>query len=190
MVTLYEAVLHDKANVGTDNEVSNLMQQINSLQHDKSSSRTNLLCWRSESKFTNINWLLSEITSLVNSAIDYYSSKDPIFREAFEQINRKDLGIFYWTNVNEPMSRNVLHAHKTGIFSGVYYIQGTDTGDLRLINPANTLTECNVFSPFTRDFYYTPKDRDLILWPSWLPHEVETNTSNRQRINIAYDIYI
>jgi len=190
MITLYEAALHDSSNIGTDTQVNDLMQQITELQNAESTAMTNPGCWRSQAKFKNINWLLSAITSLVNEAIEYYRSKDPIFNEAFSSIDISQLGIFYWTNVNEPLSRNVMHAHKTGIFSGVYYIQGTDTGDLRLINPANTLTDCNAYSPFTRDFYYTPKDRDLILWPSWLPHEVETNNSNRQRINIAYDIYI
>jgi hypothetical protein len=26
------------------------------------------------------------------------------------------------------------------------------------------------------------------MWPSWLPHEVEPNLSNKSRINIAFDI--
>lgn len=190
MITLYEAALHTESNVGSDTQLLQLKQQIAEMQTEGSTERTNEGCWRSQSRLSNIDWLISSISACVKQAIDYYSNKDPIFGEAFSSINQKDLNIFYWINVNEPLSRNILHAHKSAIFSGVYYVQGTDTGDLRIVNPANILTDCNVWSPFTRDFYYTPKDRDLILWPSWLPHEVEINNSNRQRINIAYDIYL
>lgn len=190
MITLYEAVLDASPNIGSDREYNDLCEQISRIRNTPTSSRTNDLCWRSEYKYNNIDWLLKEISSKVFRSIEYYSQKDQMFAESFKKINKNNLQIFYWTNINQPLSRNVLHSHKSAIFSGVYYIQGTDTGNLRIINPANTLGECNNLSPFTRDFYYTPKDRDLILWPSWLPHEVETNNSTRERINIAYDVIL
>lgn len=190
MISLYEAFLDASSNIGNDLQVRNLQEQINYLRSQPSTSNTNDGCWRSTHKYTNIDWLLKEITTKVFNAVDYYSRKDKVFSDAFQQVNKKDLRIHYWTNINQPTSRNVMHSHKSAIFSGVYYLQGTDTGSLRIINPANTLGECNNLSPFTRDFYYSPKDRDLILWPAWLPHEVESNTSNRERINIAYDIII
>jgi len=28
----------------------------------------------------------------------------------------------------------------------------------------------------------------LILWPGWMPHETEVNTSDKYRINIAFNI--
>ena len=34
----------------------------------------------------------------------------------------------------------------------------------------------------------TPVEGDLVIWPAWMPHEVETNTSNTQRVNIAFNI--
>lgn len=190
MISLFEAVLDASANIGTDQQYSNLCDQISAIRNQPTSSKSNDLCWRSEHKYTNIDWLLKEITSKVFQAVDYYSQRDQLFSSSFKQFDKRKLQIFYWTNINQPQSRNVLHSHKTALFSGVYYIQGTDTGALRIINPANVLGECNNLAPFTRDFYYAPKDRDLILWPSWLPHEVETNTSTRERINIAYDVIL
>lgn len=190
MITLYEAVLDVSPNVGNDQQCNELKEQIFNIRHTPSSSLTNDRCWRSEHRYYNIDWLLEEIKFKVFQAIEYYSQKDRMFGTAFENIDRNELQIFYWTNINQPMSRNVLHSHKSAIFSGVYYIQGTDTGALRIINPANVLGDCNNYSPFTRDFYYDPTDRDLILWPSWLPHEVESNVSNRERINIAYDVIL
>lgn len=190
MISLYEAFLAATPNVGNDDQVADLRNQIDQLRSNPSTSNTNDGCWRSEHKYENINWLLKEITAKVFRAIDLYSKKDKVFASAIQRIDKKDLKIFYWTNINQTNSRNVLHSHKSSIFSGVYYVQGTNTGTLRIINPANLLGECNKLSPFTRDFYYEPRDRDLILWPSWLPHEVEPNTSTRERINIAYDVIL
>ena len=31
-------------------------------------------------------------------------------------------------------------------------------------------------------------DGDLIVFPGWVPHDVGPNTSNKQRINIAFNI--
>ena len=190
MISLYEAFLDSSTGVGNDDQVFNLSQQIEQARNTASTVNTNDNCWRSTKKFSNIDWLLKEITLKVFNAIDYYSEKDKVFSDAFRQIDKKTLNINYWTNINKPGSKNVMHSHKSAIFSGVYYLQGTGTGSLRILNPANMLGECNNLSPFTRDFYYEPKDRDLILWPSWLPHEVDTNTSNKERINIAYDILL
>jgi uncharacterized protein (TIGR02466 family) len=190
MISLYEAFLDSSSDIGNDEQVQELHKQINQIRNTPSTSDTNDGCWRSKHKYTNIDWLLKEITSKVFSAINYYSSKDEVFSNAFKQINNQALKIHYWTNINQPGTRNVMHSHKSAIFSGVYSLQGTNAGSLRIINPANILGECNNLSPFTRDFYYDPKDRDLILWPSWLPHEVDTNESTKERINIAYDVII
>ena len=76
------------------------------------------------------------------------------------------------------------------MFSFIYYIQSTDTGDLILRNQANVMNECNLKSPFVSAFSYPPEDGDLILFPSWIPHEIKTNKSNMQRINVSGDIIL
>ena len=81
-----------------------------------------------------------------------------------------------------------MHNHTTAHFSAVYYAQAENTGELRFINPAFTLSNIISTGPFTRDFYMNPSDGDFILWPAWVPHEVETNFSNKDRVNIAFDI--
>ena len=48
--------------------------------------------------------------------------------------------------------------------------------------------DCNQKTPFVRDFTIEPKDGDLLVWPAWVPHFVEENKSNKQRINIATNI--
>lgn len=190
MISLIEAYLDASPNIGSDDQVKNLSDQIDQIRNLPNAPYSNAGCWRSGHVYKDINWLLKAITDKVFYAVDLYSNKDQMFNKEIGKISKKSLKIKYWTNINQPYSRNVLHSHKDSIFSGVYYIQGTDTGVLRIMNPANMLGDCSNLSPFTRDFQFIPKDRDLILWPSWLPHEVEPNTSTRERINIAYDVIL
>lgn len=182
---IMHAALFNYDNVGVDSNVELLKNEI--LHNSKTSPPTdfsNSNCWRGSHALHNIDFVLDAINHAVEEQLAYYEKIDSVF----SNFTSKNFNITYWANVNNPGSRNVIHAHKTSIFSGTYYIQGHDTGDLRIINPANILGECNPESPFARDFYFTPKDKDLIMWPSWLPHEVEPNLSTRQRINIAFDV--
>lgn len=185
MKTLLESNLLIKSKVGNDEEVGALLTQILKESGTASIENTNDNCWRSVTQYQDIDWLLKHISYCVKQMVNFYSSKDEVFSNA---IDIKKCQIKYWTNVNNSKSRNVMHSHKSAILSGVYYVQTTGTGALRFINPANMLGECNPRSPFTRDFYFTPSDRDLIMWPSWMPHEVEPNYSDKERINIAFDI--
>ena len=183
---MFEASFSSSPNIGTQTEVDNLLKQIKSDKFLHSTSVTNDGCKVSFTKYKNIQWLEKQITDKTNELVTYYKKVDEIFHKP----QNKSYQIHYWTNVNQPGSRNVIHSHKDSIFSGVYYIQVEGTGGLRFINPANILSDCNVYSPFVRDFYFTPKDKDLVMWPAWVPHEVDTNNSKKQRINIAFDIIL
>ena len=183
--TILEAVLKNRSNVGTDEQVRQLKDEImHYCTTQPSASFSNQGCWRGVQQLESIDFLLKNIEEMFKESIEYYASKDQLF----SNFKNLDFQIHYWSNVNPPRSRNVLHSHKPGILSGVYYIQGQGTGALRIINPANLQGECNPQSPFTRDFFFNPKDKDLIMWPSWLPHEVEPNNTEKARINIAYDV--
>jgi uncharacterized protein (TIGR02466 family) len=143
-------------------------------------------CWRARIEYNNIGWLEEKLKDTINKAVNYYLGEDPTLNDKLKLF--KEPEIDSWTNVNDPGSINKLHTHEKWNFSAVYYIQGTDTGALNLLNPANTLLTCNPLSPFMNTFSFDPKDGDLIVWPSWLPHEVEINKSTRQRINIVYNV--
>ena len=51
-----------------------------------------------------------------------------------------------------------------------------------------TKNDCNQKSPYIRNVKVEPQDGDLLIWPAWVPHLVERNESNKQRINIAINI--
>ena len=102
----------------------------------------------------------------------------------------KQVKFSYWTNVNEYNASNVLHTHNKDTFTATYYLQGSSTGTLNFVNPANMTLECSNISPMTRSVAVQPEDGDLFVWPGWVPHEVVPNPSQRQRINIAFSIQV
>jgi hypothetical protein len=183
-VSIFSADFFHRSNVGSD-KISQLQEEIlTAKQTEPNVEYTNAGCWRSSRRYS-MSWLFDEVISLTNQAVEFYQDRDSVFRKSYKN---QPFKINYWTNVNSPGARNVLHSHEDCCFSCVYYIQATGTGDLRLLNPANLLGRVNRTSPFTRDFYFSPTEGDLILWPSWVPHEVEPNLSNKDRINITFDI--
>lgn len=184
--TLFRGDLFAISDVGTQYQRNDIIKQIliaRKLDPDGSAD-SNHGCWRTMYPCEDIDWLLAEVEKLGREAAAFYSQEDPVYRNH----NKSVCKIAYWANINQPKSRNVFHAHKPKHFSAVYYLQGKDTGGLRLINPANLLGDCNVKSPFVRDFTFIPNDGDLILWPAWVPHEVEPNYSDTERINLVFDL--
>ena len=192
MIPLFQADLFIEKNVGTPEEQKELKDFLLSIsQNDNFRSKplTNDGCVRFDFNVlvNSINWLNDVQLKLTEKAMSYYVSKDQNFNE---QLHKTNLKMYYnsWVNINEPGSKNLVHSHKEHMFASVYYLQGTDTGKIWFFNESNLLNECNVKSPFVRRFGYEPEDGDLILWPAWVPHEVDVNTSNRQRINITSNI--
>lgn len=102
-----------------------------------------------------------------------------------------------WSNVNQGTdSYNHQHIHQ-GVLSGVFYLDAPEgSGNLVIVNPSmNTLwagyTRINTRNKYTSEaIRIQPKDGLLVLWPSYIPHSVETNTQNIKRISIAFNIML
>lgn len=96
----------------------------------------------------------------------------------------------FWTNVNEPGSRNLIHSHAKWHWSGVYYVQGVDTGAIEFYSTPYLNKQVTLGLPFGQSFTAEPADGLLLVFPSYLLHEVRANLSDKQRINIAFNVRI
>ena len=97
-----------------------------------------------------------------------------------------------WININQRGDHNVRHFHPNCTLSGTFYV-GTDelSGKIKFfehhlrdhypIRPLNS-------NLFYNDVTYTPKNGMLVLFPSWLAHEVEPSNSNFDRISISFNV--
>lgn len=99
-----------------------------------------------------------------------------------------------WANVSPPGDGHRPHTHPNNYLSGVYYVQ-TQEG-------ANTISfddprpQTNVIAPATSEItdenagqiHITTRNGLLVLFPSWLQHQVPPNRSREARISIAFNI--
>ena len=186
-LAMYHADLFIKNDVGTKEQREDLKKQILHAKENDIGTQggSNPGCWRSNAVY-EMPWLYDAMRSLVTSANQAYFQLDPVFKHLLSQCNNIDYNT--WTNVNEKGSKNTLHTHTPDAWAGIYYVQAEGTGNLVFYNPANILQQCQPKSPFTKKSGIPPKDGMLILWPGWVPHEVEENTSDKQRINLAWGI--
>ena len=175
-------------NVGTEEQRQELKNTIFNFKntHD-SMANSNDGCWRGDVQFDNMNWLEEAIIKRLEQVINFYLNEDASYAQRY---NPQAQYVESWVNVNESGSSNRIHAHSDYDFVALYFIQGTDTGSLTMHNPANLLHNCSLNSPFVSRYSFDPKDGDLYIWPAWMPHEVEINNSERQRINITFNIKV
>ena len=102
-----------------------------------------------------------------------------------------------WAVVNSPGSSNRLHNHPFNYLSGVFYLQvPKDSGSLIFHDPR---PQSEVLSPPKKQgenlhtahrVTWEPKQNDLLVFPSWLQHEVEINNSQEERIVISFNIQL
>jgi len=100
-----------------------------------------------------------------------------------------------WANYND--SRQAMHTEHThgDVFSGVFYLKAPEkSGKLCIRNLAmNTMwIGSKLFSTkneFTSSLVkIEPIEGEILLWPSYLPHSVETNDHDDNRISISFNV--
>lgn len=100
-----------------------------------------------------------------------------------------------WLNVNDSRQcMNIEHVH-SDVFSGVFYLQAPEgSGKLSFQNPAmnplwdgiDLISEKNQFT--AHHVRIEPIEGNIILFPSHLPHSVETNNHDEERISISFNL--
>jgi len=100
-----------------------------------------------------------------------------------------------WLNINDTrqcMNREHVHGD---VFSGVFYLQAPDeSGKLVLQNPAinRMWNGCDLTlqkNQFTAESIgVEPVEGNILLFPSYLPHSVETNNHDEERISISFNL--
>ena len=100
-----------------------------------------------------------------------------------------------WININGYKDFNLRHTHENSIISGVFYVKVPDkSSKITFYNPAFKLMmrEWNVnlkHNHYTSSVWSIPPQKGkLLLFPSWLEHEVSPNLSQESRISISFNI--
>ena len=112
-----------------------------------------------------------------------------------EWLDREPLLGNMWANINPPGGSNRPHIHPNALFSGVYYVKcNSDSGRLKIYDPRPgnqyimpIRKQGNPGIDFWREANLQPIDGRIIMFPAWLWHSVEDNTSNDIRISISFN---
>lgn len=99
-----------------------------------------------------------------------------------------------WVNVLDPGGHHGAHIHPQSVLSGTYYVavpEGAST--LKIEDPRYAMMMAAPprrakAKTGNRSFVYiAPIPGTLLLWESWLRHEVPTNTAKGQRISVSFN---
>ena len=99
-----------------------------------------------------------------------------------------------WINVLEPGGAHSGHIHPHSVLSGTYYVDvPPGSSALKLEDPRLPLmmaapTRSEDAPEEERTFVYvTPKAGDVLMWESFVRHEVPANGAKRARVSISFN---
>jgi uncharacterized protein (TIGR02466 family) len=110
------------------------------------------------------------------------------------QVGMKPLSILnVWVNINPTGSYNHLHHHIGSVLSGVYYVDATpEQGNIQFERTDGA--EYHIPEDIEKPTYYTStrasyaaKTGGLYVFPGWLKHSVQGNTTATDRISISFN---
>jgi uncharacterized protein (TIGR02466 family) len=102
-----------------------------------------------------------------------------------------------WIAVTPPGGKHIVHNHPNSLLSGVFYFSVPDQSSI------NFYVESQIFKNFKFCFDYTKltahnrqtikvpvQQSDIVIFPSWVNHSVDVNTSDRERIIIGFNCFV
>lgn len=125
---------------------------------------------------------------------------DTIEKKCKDFLKNDNIGLSNsWVNINNKNNYNKPHCHPYSILSGTVYInvpsdKDKDNGNFTFIRNREFLdyaieTYTHEFEPLYSGHNKTihPKTGDIIIFPSYMMHEVDPHQSKEQRISIAFN---
>ena len=120
-------------------------------------------------------------------------------RDAFEYLRIGEVAFEItgcWANVNAPGVAHRVHSHPNNLLSGVYYVRVPRGGDT--INFHDPRSQTGILRPPVVELTADNTDQvvvrvgagTLLLFPAWLPHSVDANRSDQDRISVSFNVML
>ena len=95
-----------------------------------------------------------------------------------------------WVSLFDKHDYAHIHDHGDADMSGVYYYDVEDShGDFFVTSPFTALSSSYCFFQLTNRRTFNPKNGTIYLFPGFLQHGVCTNTTDKRRISVAFNIF-
>lgn len=96
-----------------------------------------------------------------------------------------------WMNIQTKGKSHEWHCHPGYTIAGVYYMRvSEDQGGIQFQNPNPIMQWCHFPEgpKSSQSIEFIPRDGDIILFPAWLMHNTMPNTTDEDRISVAFNI--
>jgi uncharacterized protein (TIGR02466 family) len=168
--------------LNVDNE--SLLTDIYAIQKNtKSENKSNVGGWQSPSIINGSVLETQNLTNLKNKVEEAMNAVKNL-----ENLRDFDYSCYYWINVNKTNDYNVFHNHSNLPMASVYYPYVPDDCESRLVFLRTDAGAYHAELPeMQRNFSVSCKTGKLIIFSSYLFHNVTTNNSDKNRVSIAYN---
>ena len=94
-----------------------------------------------------------------------------------------------WLSKTQKNQYHHRHLHACTEMSGVYYVKAKgDEGSIGFHMPSKILLASRIFYNQSRSILHRPEVGKLLLWPSLLEHDVNSNQTENDRISLSFNI--
>lgn len=148
--------------------------------------------YTSYASLTDLPWRFPIFQDVV-TAIDKHVAafiEDLQFDLADKKVVLEDI----WINILPPGGIHTSHIHPHSVISGTTYVAMPDGASaLKLEDPRSAMMmAAPVRKKAVRDelktFYYVaPEPGEILLWESWLRHEVAMNMAEEERVSVSFN---
>eukprot|EP00045_Choanoeca_perplexa_P003117 m.28726 g.28726 ORF g.28726 m.28726 type:complete len:259 (+) comp11874_c0_seq1:157-933(+) len=115
----------------------------------------------------------------MNFVVDIYLEQ---IGQSEATIKARNRTLHPWATVHKDCEAHLLHTHPNHQISGVVYVQmPKDAGPIQFYDPRGPRP------PFDGVITIQPRAGDIVLFPSWLAHQVMPTQGESERISIAFN---
>jgi uncharacterized protein (TIGR02466 family) len=100
-----------------------------------------------------------------------------------------------WLNTTKPNEMHQPHLHPNSYLSGVFYFRCLPNDNINFNNRMHKMFN-NMELPLKKStpwnatgYKQNVKEGDLIIFPSWIPHFVNTNETKKERISLSFNTF-
>ena len=97
-----------------------------------------------------------------------------------------------WLTKTEPNHESHYHRHYNCYYSGVFYIDTDEGGEIIFDNMTDErflLNKVEDSDYNTRSFIFETKNKMIIFFPSDIHHKIAENKTNKDRYSVAFNLY-
>ena len=102
-----------------------------------------------------------------------------------------------WSTCLKPGEQGQVHYHSNSYLSGVWYPFDMNYSDICFYSPNNERNSLNLSANINEfnainssSFTFKPQKEDLILFPSYITHQVTQNIFDEPRYSLAFNIFV